>query len=84
MKSILVTYPDFRSLPKGIKRMLLISESLFFEAAKPASDPYASHEAPVTLASHDLGDWARIWALQDWMEADSHLASLGAAGYGRC
>jgi hypothetical protein len=33
MKSILVTYPDFQSLPKGIKRMLVLSESLFFNDA---------------------------------------------------
>jgi hypothetical protein len=37
MKSIVVTYPDFQSLPKGIKRMLVASESLFFGGAKSAS-----------------------------------------------
>jgi hypothetical protein len=36
VKSILVTYPDFRSLPKGIKRMLVTSESMFFRDAKTA------------------------------------------------
>ena len=30
MKSIIMTYPDFQSLPKGIKRMLVASESFFF------------------------------------------------------
>jgi len=30
MKSILITYPNFQSLPKGIKSMLVISESDFF------------------------------------------------------
>jgi hypothetical protein len=30
MKSIVVTYPYFQSLPKGIKKMLVASESLFF------------------------------------------------------
>jgi hypothetical protein len=35
-KSILVTYPDFQSLPKGIKRMLVTSESVFFRDAKTA------------------------------------------------
>ena len=34
MKSILVTYPNFRELPKGIKQMLLASESLFFDDVK--------------------------------------------------
>ena len=30
MKSIITTYPDFQSLPKGIRRMLVASESFFF------------------------------------------------------
>ncbi len=34
MKSILVTYPNFQSLPKGLKSMLVISESDFFRDVK--------------------------------------------------
>ena len=34
MNSITATYPGFQSLPKGIKRMLVVSENLFFEQAK--------------------------------------------------
>jgi len=34
MKSIVVTYPDYQSLPKAIKRMLVASESHFYEEAK--------------------------------------------------
>ena len=33
MKSIITTYPDFHALPKGIKRLLLASESFFFGEA---------------------------------------------------
>ena len=36
LKSIMVTYPDFQSLPKGIKRMLVTSESVFFGDARTA------------------------------------------------
>ncbi|HTR40329.1 MAG TPA: hypothetical protein VMH87_01770 [Pseudomonadales bacterium] len=36
MKSIICTYPDFRSLPKGLKQMLVISENLFFEESQTA------------------------------------------------
>jgi hypothetical protein len=36
MKSIICTYPDFRSLPKGLKQMLVVSENLFFEEAQTA------------------------------------------------
>ena len=35
MKSIIVTYPNFRLLPKGLKQLLLASESFFFEEAMP-------------------------------------------------
>jgi hypothetical protein len=30
MKSIITTYPDFQSLPRGVKKMLLASENYFF------------------------------------------------------
>jgi len=36
IKSIMVTYPDFQSLPKGIKKMLVTSESVFFGDARTA------------------------------------------------
>jgi hypothetical protein len=35
MKSIVTTYPRFQALPRGIKQMLVISESLFFDEARP-------------------------------------------------
>ena len=31
LKSIVCTYPDLRTLPKGLKQMLVVSENLFFE-----------------------------------------------------
>jgi hypothetical protein len=37
MKSIIWTYPGFQTLPRGIKQMLVASESDFFSAAKPAA-----------------------------------------------
>jgi hypothetical protein len=33
MKSIMMTYPDFIRLPRGIKQMLVASESFFFAEA---------------------------------------------------
>ena len=35
LNSISATYPGFQSLPKGVKKMLLVTESLFFEDARP-------------------------------------------------
>ena len=31
----MLTYPDFRSLPQGVKRLLVASESFFFSEAQP-------------------------------------------------
>jgi hypothetical protein len=36
MKSIVFTYPGFQSMPKGLKQMLVVSESVFFTEARPA------------------------------------------------
>lgn len=33
MKSIITTYPYFQALPRGVKMMLLASESHFFDEA---------------------------------------------------
>jgi hypothetical protein len=46
MKSIITTYPDFQSLPQGIKRMLLASESHFFaEVSATASGSHRPLQA---------------------------------------
>ena len=34
LNSITATYPGFQSLPKGVKQMLLVSESVFFDEAR--------------------------------------------------
>jgi hypothetical protein len=44
-KSIVCTYPDFRSLPKGLKQLLVISENLFFEEAQTTWLKIEDHEA---------------------------------------
>ena len=36
LKSIVCTYPDFRTLPKGLKQMLVASENLFFNEVSAA------------------------------------------------
>jgi hypothetical protein len=39
MKSIVTTYPGFQALPRGIKQLLVTSESLFFDEARPELQP---------------------------------------------
>ncbi len=35
MKTILLTYPGFQTLPRGIKQMLVVTENDFFSKAVP-------------------------------------------------
>lgn len=44
MKSIVCTYPDFRELPKGLKQMLVLSETLFFDEAFSPTENINNHE----------------------------------------
>jgi hypothetical protein len=44
MKSIVCTYPEFRELPKGLKQMLVLSETLFFDEAFSATENVSNHE----------------------------------------
>jgi len=37
MRTIVLTYPGFASLPRGIKQMLVASEQFYFDEARPAS-----------------------------------------------
>jgi hypothetical protein len=37
MKSIVTTYPDFQMLPKGVKQLLVASETFFFQDSTPSS-----------------------------------------------
>ncbi len=37
MRTIMMTYPGFQSLPRGVRRMLLASETFFFEEAQMRS-----------------------------------------------
>ena len=58
MKSILVTYPNFQALPKGLKQMLLASESFFFDESKaaPRQSGEAAKNAPnMSLRENRLG-----------------------------
>jgi hypothetical protein len=36
LHSITATYPGFQALPKGVKQMLLVTESVFFDEARVA------------------------------------------------
>lgn len=52
MKSIIVTYPDFQALPKGVKQMLLASETFFFEQTKLPPNDSRNDEQTLAILSH--------------------------------
>lgn len=50
LNSIAATYPGFQALPKGVKQLLLVSESVFFEEARPGHHPAGGHhEVPLEV-----------------------------------
>ena len=53
MKSIMVTYPDFQKLPKGLKQLLVASESFFFDEVKTAAP--VVRDIPQPAAALSLG-----------------------------
>ena len=70
MKSIMITYPDFQSLPRGIKIMLLTSEDFFFGEDKSVSVKInikpIKPKAPLPSANGRLfSPWAAV-ALRDY------------------
>lgn len=46
-KSIMVTYPDFQALPKGVKMMLLASEDFYFGEVRPPQIQGVALKAPI-------------------------------------
>lgn len=68
MKSIVCTYPDFRELPKGLKQMLVASETLFFDEA---------HGAPARVDGHAAGP-VRMWQAPQKQFALTGYAAFGA------
>jgi hypothetical protein len=73
----MMTYPEFQSLPRGIRKMLLASETFFFEEAHAPSREY--REALVT-ARQPLrfvrdGDWRSVWESHQGAERMQRLAA---------
>jgi hypothetical protein len=54
MRSIVFTYPGFRSLPKGLKQLLVTSENHFFVEAKWA------FAKPGPIRSKLMDYWSRV------------------------
>lgn len=53
LKSIVCTYPGFRTLPKGLKQMLVASENIFFSEVSGA--------APLASSRGVKNDRNRLW-----------------------
>jgi len=63
MKLIMTTYPGFQTLPKGVRQMLLVSESFFFdEMRRPARSAVATANAssPSNPAGDKISGFTRI------------------------
>ena len=63
MNSIMCTYPGFQALPRGIKQMLVESETEFFSAVKPpvancVLGKLGQRQAPLNRVPVKARDWA--------------------------
>ncbi len=58
MRSIILTYPGFQSLPRGVKQLLLASENFYFGEPEPADvnaqliHPKDAHPLPFPVVAH--------------------------------
>jgi hypothetical protein len=66
MKSIVCTYPDFRDLPKGLKQLLVNSETHFFEEI---------HAAPARVENNSPGP------VRLWQEPQKQFSANGYAAF---
>jgi len=64
MRTIILTYPGYQSLPRGIKQMLVASENFFFEESRSAVINHKSKTAEVAQfpAITGLGNSLAIYA----------------------
>ena len=49
MKLIMTTYPGFHDLPKGVRKMLLVSESFFFDEMRRQTERPVDLDAVLVL-----------------------------------
>lgn len=80
MRTIMMSYPRFRSLPKGVRRMLLTSEQHFFDEAKSDPSKWVS-KLPKELRSQVAVRQpysARSWNLDSPQRSPGGQASLSA------
>ncbi len=52
MRTIILTYPEFQSLPRGIKQMLLATESFYFGETEVAVHQSNVHKPKETHPAH--------------------------------
>ena len=60
MQLIMTTYPGFQDLPKGVKKLLLVSETFFFDqsrtqTAPPVPQPTATAPVRVVVQTASTG-----------------------------
>jgi hypothetical protein len=54
MNATILNYPGFQTLPKGVKQMLLVSESYFFVEEPPPRQLYRNALAPIWKTNRGL------------------------------
>ena len=79
LTSITATYPGFQTLPKGIKQMLLASESLYFDDTRFISKTRTASQALVQIAVAKAVS-SEVSKSMDLAEAAQPVASAEISG----
>ena len=72
MNQTILNYPDFQVLPKGVKQMLLVSESYFFEDGPPPGQLYRYALAPIRRTNQGLKNL--LQTVSEWGPAQLYPA----------
>jgi hypothetical protein len=64
MRTIILTYPGYQSLPRGIKQMLLASESFYFDESRSAAANCKPKDAKIAqfTATASFGNPLAVYA----------------------
>jgi hypothetical protein len=67
MRTITLAYPGFQTLPRGVKKMLVVSESFFFGESDTSKTP---HSQPVQIIVQSVqrkdADAKAVFGNSDW------------------
>ena len=67
MRTITLAYPGFQALPRGVKKMLVVSESFFFGEHGTSKTPHPqAAQIPVQIFQRKVAAAKAVFENSDW------------------